>query len=52
MNEVPAEYLRDEYQTDESALKLAKERAGIIDKDEKEKTPDDTSRFEEITEVD
>ena len=23
-----------------------------VDKDEKEKTPDDTSRFEEITEVD
>ena len=52
LNEVPSEYLRDEYMTDESAIKLARERAGIKDDEIKEKTPDDSSRFEEITEVD
>jgi len=52
LSEVPSEYLSEEYQTDESALKLARERAGIKDECPKEKTPDDSGRFEEITEVD
>ena len=52
LTEIPAEYLKDEYMTDESAIKLARERAGITDKDVKEKTPEESSRFEEITEVD
>ena len=52
LSEVPSEYLSEEYQTDESALKLARERAGIKDESPREKTPDDSGRFEEITEVD
>jgi len=53
LNEVPSEYLRDEYMTDESAIKLARERAGIKENEvPREKTPEDSSRFEEITEVD
>ena len=50
MSEVPAEYLRDEYQTDEAALEFGKKMAGI-EIDVKEKCPND-DRFEEITEVD
>jgi len=52
LNEIPSEYLREEYMTDESSMKLARERAGIKVEEEREKTPDDSSRFEEITEVD
>ena len=53
LTEVPSEYLRDEYMTDESAMRLARQRAGIKEEDvPREKTPDDSSRFEEITEVD
>eukprot|EP00092_Neocalanus_flemingeri_P016786 GFUD01018155.1.p1 GENE.GFUD01018155.1~~GFUD01018155.1.p1 ORF type:complete len:540 (-),score=94.96 GFUD01018155.1:837-2456(-) len=51
MSEVPAEYLRDEYQTDEAAVQFARKMAGIVD-EVKEKTPDAEDRFEEITEVD
>jgi len=49
MSEVPAEYLKDEYQTEEAAIAFGKKRAGIDT--EKEKTPDN-DKFEEITEVD
>ena len=53
LTEVPSEYLRDEYMTDESAMRLARQRAGIKEEGvPREKTPDDSSRFEEITEVD
>ena len=49
VTQVPAEYLKEEYQTDEAALEYARKLAGIkTDENKKE----EEERFEEITEVD
>ena len=49
VTQVPEEYLKDEYQTDEAALEYAKKLAGISSD---KKQPEQEERFEEITDVD
>ena len=49
---VPEQYLTEEMMSDEAAHKFARERAGLDRPDEKEKSPDASGRFEDITEVD
>ena len=47
---MPAEYLEEEAQSDEAAHAYARTKGGV--QEEREKTPDASGRFEDITEVD